>query len=845
VRQKQLNWWQGLGIVAIIWLAGAICDRIWLTLDRSVPAWDQADYLNGALNYWNSLKNPQWFDADWWRSFWLLSNKIPPLHYILTVPFLNLFGTSEDAAALVMLFYSAILLISIYGLGVVLFDVTVGLWAAVLCQLLPGLYYYRLEFLLDYPLTAIVTCCFWLLTLWNVYSRRGKEKGHGREVRFSGIFSLLFGISLGLAVLLKQTALFFLFTPLLWVFISCIKKRQWLRGCQLIIAIAIAILICFPWYRTNWLLILTSGKRATLDSAIAEGDPALNTIDAWTYYGKILPYLLSWHLLLIPIGGLIFYAFFKRKRQQNIKNRMLSSSLLSSNFKWRWLTIFWVGSYLLSSLNINKDARYILPLLPVLSLVLAVGLLSYRGRWQLYLRWTTIILAILLLLANIFPVGGEFVTIKLSPHVRHYPYLGQKYPHREVVQEIINTFPYLRSTLGVLPSTPEINQHNFSFYGGQNNFQVVGRQVGVRDNEVEQDARSLSWFITKTGDQGSVPEAQAAIVKLIEESQEFSLQKSWQLPDNSNLKLYHRLQPLVEIKSIDKKQKKVKLEQIITPSISPPGVPIPITYQWTGSWQELQQGIVLISWELEPNHNSQTSFWLHDRSIGMGALDASRLNDREKHQTFQVIERTAMLPPQNLELGTYKLNATYLNRQTEKTYPISIPRIHITIDSKAPLTSAPELDLVTQLRTIAPKMADGVAGLEPIFAQTARINQYDGKQDYLQQAEIALSYRLQHDDVSQKQQQDWLYAVALSRVLQQDVTGAIDSFTQAIQLNPKNPHNYAYLAFVYLYDWQPKLAEKTLDKALEINQNIPEIKTLSGVAALMQGKLIKAWQLFQ
>ena len=142
-------------------------------------------------------------------------------------------------------------------------------------------------------------------------------------------------------------------------------------------------------------------------------------------------------------------------------------------------------------------------------------------------------------------------------------------------------------------------------------------------------------------------------------------------------------------------------------------------------------------------------------------------------------------------------------------------------------------------------MAQGIAGLEPIFAQTARINQYDGKQDYLTQAELSLSYRLQQQkDLPEKLQQDWTYAVGLSQVLQQDVTGAIATFQQTIKLNQDNPYNYAYLAFVYLYDWKPRLAEEVLNKAIAIDSNVSEIKTLRAVAALMQGKLIKAWQLF-
>ena len=693
-------------------------------------------------------------------------------------------------------------------------------------------------------MAAIVTFSFWLLTVWNVNRLKSLSyisKGRRINQLWGWIFSLLFGISLGLALMLKQTALFFLLIPILWVWGSCLKNRQWLSLTQFISSSAIAIVICFPWYRTNWLLILTSGKRATVDSAIAEGDPALHTLDAWTYYGSVLPYLLSWCLLLVPIVGLILFAVFRKPKNPLSPSPHL---LIFPNCKWTWLTIFLLGGYLLSSLNINKDARYILPLLPVLSSILAVGLLSQTSYWQKYVRWGTIILATVLMLLNIFPLRGDFITAKLSPRVQHYPYTGKEFPHPEVVQEIIKTSPYLRSTLGVLPSTPDINQHNFSFYGGQYNFQVAGRQVGVRKEEVAQDARSLDWFITKTGDQGSIPEAQQAIVKLVEEGGDFRLQKSWQLPDNSSLRLYHRLEPLVEANSINLNKNKsdnVSLKNVTFPPIVPPGAPVPITYEWNGNWSQLRSNLVLLTWtridrETKEIGSSQ-SIWLHDHSIGMGALDFGT-----DETAYQVIERTAMLPPAGIIPGKYTLSAKYLDHNTGETYPLTIPSVEITIDPNAQPIPAPELDLVTQLRTIAPNMAGGITGLEPIFAQTARINQYDAQQDYLSQAELALSYRLQQNNLTQQQKLDWAYAVGLSQVLQQDVDGAIATFKQIIKLDTQNPFSYAYLAFVYLYDWQPKLADKALDNAITLNPDNQEIQTLSGISALMQGNVIKAWR---
>ena len=269
-----------------------------------------------------------------------------------------------------------------------------------------------------------------------------------------------------------------------------------------------------------------------------------------------------------------------------------------------------------------------------------------------------------------------------------------------------------------------------------------------------------------------------------------------------------------------------------------------MTYEWSGSWEQLQSGIVLLTWQQqEQSEQTGNSFWLHDRAIGMGALNSARLSGDRLNSSFQVIERRAMLPDINLIPGNYTLQATYLNRKTGETYPIAVPPVTLTIDPTAVATPAPELDLVTQFRAIAPNLSQGLQGLELIFAQTARINQYQPVQDYLAQADLSLSYRLGQGN--QGKNVDWAYTIALSRVLQQDIEGAIVALKRVIQLDSNNPYPYAYLAFVYLYDWRPREAQEALKSALTLNPNIPEIQALSGIAALMQGNFIKAWQVLQ
>ncbi len=818
---KTQEWVKGLGAIALIWLAGVIIDRLWFAVDYTVPAWDQAEYLNGAVQYWEALQQPRWFDSNWWRNLWLLSPKVPPLTYILTVPFFHIFGISVDSATLLMLPFSAMLLVSVYGLGVILFDVSVGIWAALLCQLMPGLYYYRLEFLLDFPLAAIVTFSFCLLTIWYFCE---EEKAWWGWLR-----AIAFGLSVGAALLLKQPSLFFLFLPIVWVGFQTVWRRRWTRVGQILAGFFASLIVFFPWYRTNWLLMLTSGKRATVDSAIIEGDPALNTLGAWTYYAQILPYYLSWILLLVPaVGFILSWIYWPRQKPlSEVKN------------KWLWLVIFLLGGYLISSLNVNKDARYVLSLYPVISIVLAVGLLSWRGKYSIALRWATVSIAFIVMLLNIFPLGGDNITKIFSPKMSHQPTINKEWHHEQVITEILNNAPYQRSTLGVLPSTPEVNQRNYSFYGGKYRSQVAGRQVGVREKDINQDVRSLNWFLTKTGYQGSVPEVQAQIVKRVETDPEFQRQKTWQLPDDSTLSLYRRTVPLVTVKPSPITSPQIQLTNITIPEKTPPNHPIPVTYEWSGSWRELQEGIVLLSWE----NSELNQRWLHDHGIGMGELHLGRLQPGQSDKGFRVVETTAMQAPENIAPGVYTLSARYLNRNTGESYPIPTPDIKITIEPAATPLASPELDLGTQLRLGASRMGEGIKGIEPIFELTNRINQYDAIQDYVVQTDKALSYRFKNESSPDKLNLG--YGIAISKVLQQDVKGAIDIMREVIEVDGSNPYHHAYLAFVYLYDWQPAPAQAALDKAMAIDPNITELKTLKGVASLMGGNLIQAWNLLR
>lgn len=847
-------WIKGLPVLGIIWLVGAGIDRLWFAIDRSMPAWDQADYLAAALTYWKALQTPQWFSGEWWTGFWQLSSKIPPLVFISTTSFFSVFGAGPDQSTLINLVFSVVMLGAVYGLGTYLFNVQVGMWAAIVCLLMPSLYNVRLDYLIDYPLAAIVTLTFALLTFWRGRGEFEPPSSRSENLLRQWLLAIGVGLSFGLALMTKQTALLFLFVPLVWVGVESLWQRAWGRLAQLVLAMALTFAVCYPWYRANWLLILTASKRATIDSAIVENDPSLLSLDAWTYYLKALPVMVSLPLLVVPLIG--FLLFWRRSRVSSQWQGETDYAAKSKDYRQQvylasrrsllWLLGFWLGGYLLSSLNLNKDDRYVVPYLPTLGIVLAYGMTLLPQRWA-GLKWGALGLAVALMGFSLSPLAAKAVNFAPNLVARHPADVSSNFPHAEVAAEVARTDPYLRSTIGVLPSTAEVNQHNINYYGVLQNFQVHGRQVGTETSQIERDQHSLSWFLTKSGSQGSLrqPEAQMLMSQAIEQSPEFKLQKSWPLPAGDTLKLFRLRVPLQEVSPLAEgvKRDRIQLDQVLVPAQAASGQPVAVTYQWSGSWQAMQSGLLLLTWKQQTN---PTQRWLHDHSIALGYLRFDPPKDPT--QPFQAIERMAMLPTAYIAPGAYTLEATYLDRRTGETYPIATPAVSLTIDpevrSTAPetrLIEAPELDWLTQLRLLALRLPQGLEGFDRITEEIARINQYAPGQDYADQARQAMEYRLKQEPKNLQ----FAYTLALSNILKKRVDPAIAALRQTIQLDAQNPYPYAYLAFVNLYDFRPAAAQAAIDSAVALKPNLPELQILKGVAALMQGNLVEAWRSMQ
>ncbi|WYL98671.1 MAG: glycosyltransferase family 39 protein [Gloeotrichia echinulata DVL01] len=804
-------------ILIMLWIAAFVCDRLWATLDNSPPAWDTGDHLTRAANYWGMLSHPQFFSGDWWTKLWQLSPSYrAPFVYLMTVPFFTLFGCSFESGTLVNVLFTAIILIFVYQLGKHIFSANVGLWAAGLCILVHSFVLIRLDYLLEYGLTATLIFAFTSLTFWRDADSPKKQ----------WFWSVCFGVGAGITVLSKPSGLIFLLIPSVWVLGENILSKNWRRIAQLVVAFLIAVMVLYPWVSVNWLTILTSSENNNNYGLKYANSPQANSLEGWVYYLSVLPDMIYPPLLYMCLGSGILGA-----ATWLVKGKRSPAESVTKKSTWRWLLIFCLGTYFLFSFLSNKDFRFILPYLPVVLVLLARLLTISSTIWSQWLRWVTVAITSLFLISDLFPI--PFLQ-QFSG--RHLPYLGATYPHAEVIAEVIQKQPYLRSNMGIVPNTVQINPFNLDFFGSAANFQVFARQIGTNIKNIPQDARSLNWYITKTGDQGAIggfEAAQAALNTTVTQSPDLKIQKTWNLPDKSELRLYQRrVSPVVVEKLNSTPPPQVSLG-VLTSVQAPPGKPIPVQYEFTGSWEQLQDGLVLLTWQGQGNQR-----WLHDHAIALGQL-YTKTEAPPANTAFRVIETLAMLPPAELSAGTYNLKAIYLNRRTGNTYPLPTPPIQITLNPQAANIPAPELDLITQLEQLATGLPQGK--LDPIFREIARINQYDPLQDYLNYAEIALSYRLSQEPKNL----DIAYSLALSQTLQRRVEPLLKTLDKITQQDAQNAYAWTYLGFVHLYNFQPKAAESALQVAEKLNSKIPEVKSLRIVSSAMQFNFLQAWERYK
>jgi 4-amino-4-deoxy-L-arabinose transferase-like glycosyltransferase len=403
-----------MALVALM-LFHAANNWAWLSTNVAILSADARRHLMTTLTYSDMLRpfGPvQLFGAvtmDAYR---------PPLFHLSAVPLVRLLGRSTDSATLVNVIYIALLLWATYAIGTRLFDRNVGLLSAFVVSAFPMIYGMSRYFYIDFALTAMVTLNIALLLRTEEFERRD--------------YSVLYGLSFGLGMLVKWTFVVFTIPPALLVLFrsswirSLVRRRLLLRVDTrwALVSVLVSLVAILSWYLPNlatarqmflglwllpvsWLLVAAtlyavsrpSGPIANLSAALMVGVctagiwylPRIDFIREFllvaygkpkgTFWGFVpyLRYLADEQLSAFYVGVLILAVVIVVLRRRHDIRASGTRNWLASNYG---AIVLWVVlPYFVFSIRTSTiHSRYIMPVLPALALVIGNGLLSIAGR---------------------------------------------------------------------------------------------------------------------------------------------------------------------------------------------------------------------------------------------------------------------------------------------------------------------------------------------------------------------------------------------------------------------------------------------------------------------------------
>lgn len=514
VRKKILFW------VFILLGFHLVVSFIWLSLDTRPPKWDQANHLALSLGYYYGFLSGEVFSR-----LLSLSSYYPPFFHLVASFFYRFFGTSPDLARGTQFIFFALLLLSTWKIGKRFFGEKEALITCFLLSFYPAIWLLSREYLLDLPLTGMVTLGIWLLL-------ESKRFTHP-------LSSLLFGVVSGLGVLTKWSYPFFLFGPFLLVLLGKVpsEKREEIPNLKvfwLFVSLGTGILIALPWYSFNLPKLFPQLIFYGLKVGRLEGEAPIFSFSSFSFYFKtlfnyqlLLPYFLVFGFSLLSLNW----------RMWEVREKKAFLFLL-----------FWIIlPYLFLSLLGNKNERYTVPYLPGVALISGWGIGKMKKRKMV---------GVVLIGYSLFQF---FLSGFLSPPpswVKYKLVFKSSSPKREnwkieeILAKVRETFPPSVShplLLGVVPNSEYFNPQTFNYYTVLYRLPLWVVPVGQLPNFSTYVYR-CDYILTKTGDQGpsyTLKYIKEAVDFLKDPPQEFkkrfTLLKTFSLPDSSLASLYKRL----------------------------------------------------------------------------------------------------------------------------------------------------------------------------------------------------------------------------------------------------------------------------------------------------------------
>jgi 4-amino-4-deoxy-L-arabinose transferase-like glycosyltransferase len=519
----------------------------WITRNFAAvpPPWDQSLYLYMAFKFWHALTDG---GLPALASSWLfLILDRGPLVSLSTLPFFLVFGPSIHTAYLTNALYLCVMLASVFKTARLLQGWRAGLLAALICATTPALINYSRDYLLDFPMAALITAAVYTLLRSDLLKERWS--------------CLAFGIWSGLALLAKPMAAVYLFPLALYVALvaSTLPDRRRRLLASLGLVLIGFTLVAGPWYSVNLIhtlgYLVSAGFGATSIPYRDAGEKIL-TWNNLTYYPRfVLGYGLSFPYAIIMLCLASWRCINTWREGSWIKQNLRAWLGNPYTILVVWLLTMYVVLTVTPSKSFERYAVAALPTIAVLSGCWVHALSSARLR----VLFTTCVLVIGLFnywsltfgIAQLPPeLRWRGVTLLSQQHYlkRWFPY-QQRWPIHEalgIIASRVPSFPRQPARIYVMPNHGMINSLTLMAHAEERRYPFSFTNHG--EKILDQDhIKSVEFVILKSGkDQGpgfANMRHEEALRAFEGVKPSFTLLQRLPLPDGSYLELFQKQSP--------------------------------------------------------------------------------------------------------------------------------------------------------------------------------------------------------------------------------------------------------------------------------------------------------------
>jgi hypothetical protein len=437
--------------VALVFTAIVVVTAWWHALDRRPPVWDYANHLESALRCGRELSAGDLGPAFARSSFY------PPVVPCLAGLVSRAAPSDLVFGEIVMLAFLGVGMAAVHVLGRRLGGGGAGIVAATLFGTAPVVVHHVLHFQLDVPLAAMVATFLAVLAASDRFKRTG--------------WTIAAGVVFGLGMLTKPPFLLFVGPSCLLVVAGARGRRAWLQAAG---AAVLAVALSLPWYGPRALGLLTQIQNRSFKQAAEAGAPPTLTSASLMYYPLNVPA----HFGLIAVVLLVVGIAVALRRGS-------------------WYALAGLAPGLVLLTLQNKQMRYALPLLPIVSVVAGLGFAALPG-------WARRAGAVVVAAAAVFQVASTAFAL---PFDLRLPLIGTLSPaptppdgadwrHRAILDLIVRDGGRSPRTVSIIANHAYFSPSNFRYY-------AVRDELPLRVARAwEGEPIAIEYMILKTGDLG-------------------------------------------------------------------------------------------------------------------------------------------------------------------------------------------------------------------------------------------------------------------------------------------------------------------------------------------------------